>query len=340
MKTYTNLFDEICEMRSLYDGYVRSRRGKRHQPDLMRFEQNLEGNLLSLQRELKSGRYRTSPYHTFYIHEPKKRMVAALPIRDRVVQQSLVGVIEPIYEPRMIHHSFACRPGKGIHAGAHLAQQWIRKLARGGRPVYALKADISKYFASVDHETLARILSRRIRCARTFSLCRSIIDSYAPGIPVGNLTSQLWANVYLDHLDQHVKHELRVRYYMRYMDDFIVLGNDKHALHALRQHLGDWLGAELRLRLNQKTQVFPVGPHALDFLGYRIWATHMKVRRRTLRKMRQTLRRLRAAYASGLVDAEKVQAHINSWLGHVCHADSFHSRQRVLASTQFWRQAS
>lgn len=341
MKTYNNLFAQIYSFESLYNAYLRARRGKRGEAEVLRFERDLEGEIIQLQNELIWGEYRTGPYRTFHVHEPKTRLVAALPFRDRVVQHSLVGVIEPIWERRFVHHSYACRPGKGMHAGADQAQQWLRDVRRQHGRVYVLKADVASYFASIDHDVLLALFGRRIACRPTMQLLADIIGTWQRGLPIGNLTSQLGANVYLHALDMFVKQELREHRYIRYMDDFLIIHHDKQHLQDRRRVIEGWLWRHLRLHLNNKTQVFPVGQQrgrALDFLGYRMWPTHRRLRRDSVKRMQRRLKALEGDYAAGRISLNDIRCRLASWLGHAQHADSFRLRQKLMAGPRFVRR--
>lgn len=341
MKTFNHIFPKIYDFESLHQGYLRARRGKRHQAEVLRFERDLEGELIQLQNELIWGEYQTSPYREFNVYEPKQRLVAALPFRDRVVQHSLIAAIEPIWEARFIHHSYACRAGRGMHAGADQAQQWLREVRALHGRVYVLQADVASYFASIDHEVLLELLARHITCQPTLRLMADIMDSWHPGLPIGNLTSQLWANIYLHELDSFIKDDLGVRRYMRYMDDWVIVHHDKEYLHALRRVLEDWIWVRLRLRLNHKTQVFPVAQRngrALDFLGYRMWVTHRRLREDSVKRMKRRLKGLEKAYSEGLIGMPEVRQRIMSWIGHASHADSHRIRTKVLGSAVFRRK--
>ena len=349
-KTYNNLFPQIYAFENLHAAYLRARKGKRDRHEVRRFEQDLEGNLIQLQNELIWGEYKTGRYRCFMVEEPKRREVAALPFRDRVVQHALVGVIEPLWERRFIADSYACRPGRGTHRGADRAQAMLRKVKREHGQVYALKADIAKYFASIDHAVLKQLLRRRIACRRTLALADSIIDSTSAqvahpgvGLPIGNLTSQLWANVYLHELDEFVKHGLRERHYVRYMDDFVVIHHDKAHLHQVRAQIETFLADTLRLRTNSKTQVFPVGAiggRALDFLGYRIWPTHRKLRKSSISRITRTLRRFQRWYAAGRIALARVRASVMSWLAHAAQANARGLVRYVLSRARFTRGAA
>lgn len=348
-RTYTDLYPRIYDFENLHAAYLKARKGKRYKHDAMEFACNLEENLIVLQNELIWKTYRTGKYRIFKTHEPKEREVAALPFRDRVVQHALVAVIEPIWERRFIHDSYACRPGKGTHAGADRAQAFLRRVKRQHGRVYALKADIAKYFASIDHAVLRQLIYKRIACRDTRWLIDEILSSTTSqteqvpcGLPIGNLTSQLWANVYLHELDEFVKHNLRERYYLRYMDDFVEIHHDKQHLHQARHIIEAFLQDRLRLRTNAKTQVFPVDSshgRALDFLGYRIWTTHRKLRKSSQKRMKRNLKRLERLFRHGAISLGRITASITSWTGHARHADSYRTRASVVATITFKRDS-
>ena len=341
-KTYNNLYPDIYSFESLHAAYIRARRGKRDRREVQRFEQDLEGNLIQLQNELIWGMYQTGRYRQFVVNEPKERIVAALPFRDRILQHSLISVIEPLWDRRFIFDSYACPSGKGTHKGADRAEAMLRKVKREYGHAYVLKADISKFFYSIDHGVMKSLVRRRIRCRRTLKLIDGIIESTATpgdphpvGLPIGNLTSQLFANVYLNELDEFVKHVLREKNYLRYMDDFLVVHHDKAHLHRIRDTIESFLWERLRLRTNAKTQVFPVGQErgrAVDFLGYRIWTTHRRLRKSSIARIGKTLRRLKRQYADGSVSLERIRQSIASWVAHASHAETYGLRKRVLGA--------
>src|SRR5699024_6122744 len=174
-------------------------------------------------------------------------------------------------------------------------------------------------------------------------LCADILDTWRPGLPIGNLTSQLWANVYLHELDKLAKRRLGIKRYIRYMDDFVVIHHDRAYLHGLRLMIEDWLQQTLKLRLNNKTQVFPVSLHhgrALDFLGYRIWPTHRRLRNDSVKRMAKVLRQMQRAYSAGRVDREDVYQRIQSWLAHASYADTYRIRSKLMARAVFKRHST
>ena len=332
MKTYRNLYPLIYAFNNLYLAYVKARRGKRYKAEVLRFSVNLECELIALYRELADHSYRTGEYRCFTVYEPKRREVAALPFRDRVVHHALCNVIEPIFERGFIRDSYACRVGKGTHAAADRLTEFLRSAYRRWGGCYVLKADVASYFPSVDHGVLMDIIRRRIACPETLELIKEILDSWngnvGHGIPIGNLTSQLFANVYLNEFDQFVKHGLRARYYVRYMDDMILLAADKATLWEWRDAIQQFLGDALRLHLNNKTDIFPEA-RGVDFVGYRTWRTHRLLRKRSVKQMRRKLKALGARYEAGEVDVETISAVVASWVGHASHADTYRLRCRV-----------
>jgi len=340
---YGNLYPKVYDFDNLHAAYLKARRNKRYRQEVLVFSANLEENLIQIQNELIWKTYHTGRYREFRVYEPKERLVRALPFKDRVVQHALNNVIEPIFEKTFIYDSYACRSGKGTHAGADRVTEFLKSAQRHWPKVYCLKGDISKYFPSIDHGILMHLIERRIKCRDTLWLLREILasspDAGGPrpkGVPVGNLTSQLFANIYLHELDCFVKHDLNCKYYVRYMDDFVILGPDKKQLHLLRGEIADFLDRFLALKLNGKTSVFPVS-QGIDFLGYRIWPTHRLVRKGSIKRIKRKLKRFQIGYAQGKTDLEKVKRTLASWLGHVSHADSYNLRVKLLSEFKLTR---
>ena len=349
MKTFDGLYPQICSFENLWTAAHKAQRGKRFQYSVSRFNFHLERELFRLQEELLTQTYQPGEYHEFTIYEPKKRMISAAPYRDRVVHHALCNIVEPIFERTFIHDSYACRVGKGTHQ----AVDRFTKFSRQNR--YVFKADIRKYFPSIDHEILKKSMRRKIRDERTLWLIDLIIDSsnpqepaisyfpgdslFAPverrrGIPIGNLTSQFFANVYLNPLDHFVKEQLECKYYIRYCDDFVILADDKDWLHEVKAHMAEYL-ASLRLKLHPtKCQVFPV-MDGTDFLGYRIFPTHRRIRKDSVTRFRRRMRRLQKAYARGEVSLWHIRQSMQSWLGHASHANSYRLRERLLPEITF-----
>ena len=351
MKTYSGLYSQICAFENLWKAACQAQRGKRFQHNVARFNFHRERELFRLQEELLAQTYHPGTYREFTIYEPKKRMISAAPYRDRVVHHALCNIIEPIFNRTFIFDSYACRLGKGTHRAVNRFTQFCRQNR------YVLKADIQKYFPSIDHEILKALVRRKIRDDQTLWLIDLIIDSSNPqepviayfpgddlftpddrrhGIPIGNLTSQFLANVYLNPFDHFIKEQLRCRYYIRYCDDFVVLNDDKAWLHKVKAQMEEYL-MSLRLKLHRrKSQVFPV-KDGTDFLGYRIFPTHRRVRRESITRFRRRMRRLQEEYAKGEITLSHIKQSIQSWLGHVSHADSYGLRKQLLREIVFVR---
>lgn len=337
-------FEEIFDFENLLNAAYQCRKGKTKTNSTLVFFDNLEENIIQIQNELIWGMYEMSPYRHFYVFEPKRRLIAAPHFRDRVVHRAIHNVIEPLFDVRYIHDSYACRTNKGTHKGASRAQSFIGRVENKHGRAYALKADIKHYFSSVDHYILKSILDAKLKCARTKSLLFYVIDNspsdaIGVGIPLGNLTSQLFANVYLNELDHYVKHTLKVKNYIRYMDDFTIIHHDKAQLHQWRQDIESFLWRNLRLKTNSKTQVFPISKHkgrSLDFLGYRIYSTHRLLRKSSVKRIKSKLKTYRKQFARGEIELSDINQNIQSWLGHASHASS-HGLKQALFKEPFRR---
>jgi len=341
MRTYKNLYARIYAFENLYQAYLKARRGHKDDPGVLIFTDNLDRELIKLQGELISKAYKTGPYRRFYVHDPKTRLVAALPFRDRVLQHALCNVIEPLFDRQFIYDSYACRVGKGTHTGADRVTEFLRRATRLWPRPYCIKCDISQYFPSVQHKTLLAIIRRTIACEDTMRLIQEILSSWVDtndpdprGLPIGNLTSQLWANVYLDQLDHFIKEALRVKFYVRYMDDFVIIHGSKAELWQLKREIEDYLDSKLSLKLNGKTSIFPIS-HGIDFLGYRIWSDHRLLRKRSIKRIKRALRHFQKLYSQGKIGFDRINATVQSWLGHAKHADSYRFRQKLFDAVHF-----
>lgn len=280
----------------------------------------------------------------FYVYEPKKRLIMSLQFRDRVAQHAIYRQLNPLIEKRYIKDSYACRVGYGTHAAIDRLQDWMRQTERKPGKYYYLKLDVSKYFYRIDHEILKDILARQIKDKQLLELLGKIIDCEdtkfglpmgadigdvafeemldGVGLPIGNLTSQMFANLYLNELDQYCKHKLGIRYYIRYMDDIIILLNDKKQLEIIKRCIEDFLNNHLHLQLNKKTCIRPTSM-GVEFVGFRIWSTHRKLRKKTVKKMKKRLRHVFDAYAVGEIDKETLDRSVASYRGMLKHFNSY-----------------
>lgn len=350
MATLDDIYDRICEYEELYQSHLEARKGKRYRGDVLVFTDRLEENLIELQNELIWQTYKVGRYRQFYVREPKLRLVMALQYRDRVVQWAIYKQLYPFYDRMFIEDSYACRRDKGSHKAADRLQYWLRQVSRKPGKWYYLKLDISKYFYRVDHLVLLDILSRRIKDPRLMQLLSEIINcedtrfglpaGLSPeectedmwladvGMPIGNLTSQLFANLYLNELDQLCKHELHVHYYIRYMDDVIILSDSKKELAELKTVIEEFLNDTLHLDLNKKTAIRPCSL-GVDFVGYHIWATHRKLKKQTARRMIRNVKRMCEEAAAGKLRREEFERTAASYKGVLQHCDSYGLRNKL-----------
>lgn len=323
MHTYKNLYEKVYDFQNLYDAYLSARRGRRSRDVVVRYELNLEEELITLQNELIYQTYRPGRYRAFYTHDGKTRLILAAPFRDRVLHHAIASVIEPIFEAGYYAHSYACRPGKGTLAGIRQLEKMLHSF--GDKKVYCLQADIRHYFASIDHDILKKLLRKKIGDRQLLWLLDTIIDSTNNneterqyGIPLGSYTSQIFANIYLTELDRFIKQDLHIKHYLRYMDDFIILSTDKRELHEARRRIGAFLEDKLLLELNRKTSIFPASA-GIDTLGYRIFPKKRILRKRMIRKMRRALKIMRG---NGNLRSQHNKSVIASWLGIVRLSDT------------------
>ncbi len=351
MRRLGGIWPQVVSFNNLLLAYRKARRGKGSKPDVVRFALNLETELFQLQRELKNDDYCPGAYRLFRIYERKPRIIAAAPFRDRVVHHAVMNQVEPALDRTFIHDSYACRRGKGVHAAVDRYQLWARRNA------YALKMDVSQYFPSIDHTILKSKLRRRIKDARVLTLLDRIIDTspdvektpiYFPGddlltplehrrgIPIGNLTSQFFANLYLDDLDHFVKQDLKVGTYLRYVDDMFALDNDKGRLAEIRAAVRERLAAERLLLHPRKAHISPTAD-GLNLLGYLVFPNHRRLRNDNGHRFSRRLRGFARAYARGLVTLDDINPSVQSWIGHAMHADTERLRAKIVSRTVFRR---
>ncbi len=340
------MYDQICAFDNLYTAYRAARQGKRHQSEVAAFEFNLEAELLQLRDELRAHTYRPGPYHSFYIHEPKRRLISAAPFRDRVVHHALCQVIEPIFERRFIGDSYANRVGKGTHHALDRATQFMRRFK------YVMPLDVVQFFPSVDHAILRGILARAIHDRDTLGLIDLILQSGAGvladeydmawfpgddllaaarprGLPIGNLTSQFWANVYLNEVDQFAKRRLGMAGYLRYVDDLVVCDDDPARLRTWHAALIERLAA-LRLIIHQREpQPRPVR-EGLPFLGFTVYPTHRRLKRRKVIYARRYLKDVSRRVSQRALPVSAWRVRVQAWIAHARHGDTWGLRRAVL----------
>lgn len=342
MKTYKHLYPQVYDYENLYLAYRKARKGKRGKVYVAGFERSYEEQLFALQDELREKTYKPGPYASFFVHEPKKRLISAAPFRDRVAHHALCRVIEPVWEARFIDTSYANRVGKGTHRALNKTTAYARRYR------WFLQCDVRQFFPSVDHVVLKAELERLIADEDLLWLCGVILESGAGvlseqydmvwfpgddllaahrprGLPIGNLTSQFWANVYLNQFDHFVKRELKCPAYLRYVDDFLLFGDDLSQLYDWRAEIIGKMAA-LRLTLHEESaQVFPV-KNGIPFLGFRVYPAHRRVKSQKVIAYRRKLHRI----LSGEFTYASLTASVQGWVNHVRYGDSWGLRSNML----------
>ncbi len=335
MKRYGNFFDKITSFDNILLGSEKARKGKRYKRSTALFELNLEKNIWEIIKTLKQKTYKPGVYKDFYIYDPKKRLISAAPYKDRVIHHALINVIGPLFERTFVFDSYACIKNKGTHKAVDRYKHFMKKNK------YVLKCDIKKYFQNIDHEILFSKIAKNIKCNDTLWLVRQIINSKksdntidlfpgddlltlvtrTTGIPIGNLTSQFFANLYLNDFDHFIKEQIGAKYYIRYCDDFVIMDNSKKTLNNIKPEIINYLSG-LRLLLNPKKSRTYRLDDGVDFLGYRIFPDYSLVRKSIVKKYRRKTEKMRLQLLNGSGLPEKVNCSIQSWIGHVKHANS------------------
>ena len=337
MKRYNHIFEQITDMHTLEYAYQKALKGKRNRRDAIEFMMNPRKHLLEIQTELLNDTYKMSPYHKFYISDPKRRLIMSLPFKDRVMQWSIFAVINPIFERRFIPTSYACRVGGGTHAAIDKLQEYIQICGKEG---YVLKMDISKYFYRVNHQRLYDIMADVIKDKRTLKILKELIFCKEPlgidlddifltgkremglGLPIGNLTSQMFANIYLNELDQYAKHNLHIKHYVRYMDDICIVHKDKNFLHHVKDKLIAFAREKLMLEFNKKTAIRKT-KNGVDFCGYVAYHDHMKLRKKSALRMKRQMKSHTTKLLKGVETVLRYVQTVNSFIGSLSHCDTY-----------------
>jgi retron-type reverse transcriptase len=347
-----DLFSKVIDFTNFHKAYKDARNCKRYRSSILKFGYNLEENLLALRWKIINKTYRHGRYREFVVTDSKKRIIKAAPFRDRVAHHAVCNIIEPIFERSFIFDSYACRRGKGTHAAIVRLEHFIKELKsclsatksdssktitnrreRDGKTqpikIYCLKCDISKYFDNVNHIILIEMIKQKIKDKNVLWLLNEIIESNPNGIPIGNLTSQLFANIYLNKLDHFVKRELHEKYYIRYMDDFLILGINKEHLYENKERIKFFLRDHLKLELHpKKAEIFPID-HGIDFLGYIIRDGRRYLRKSTVKRFIKKKRRYEAMVKNGKRTEISFENIMISWRGYASFVNSYRLMQKL-----------
>lgn len=321
-RKHKRLFDKIVSEDNFRDALLKTRKGKRRSLSYLEFKEYETLNLELLRQEVADRSYVRGDFRTFYIHDPKTRLISGLPFRDRIVQHALNNIIEPIYDPTFLPYTFACRKAKGTHAGVRHVQSTLRK----GKVTHFLKTDFSKYFPSIPCEILYnQIHDKKIHCWRTMELMEKIQPRDGIGIPIGSLKSQLNANLFGSLADNFIHHHLKPIAWARYMDDIILLDNDSCKLHEMKKSLESFSNEEMKLSFS-KWSISSIN-RGVNFLGYRIWKNHKLLRKQSVRRAKRAIKALKERG-----DHEGLDRFLAAWIGHASWADTQNLKSFLLES--------
>ena len=330
MKIARHLFGSMVSLENLFFSWDQFKRGKKKRKDIQQFEMYLEDFIFELHEELVAGRYQHSLYKKFYVFDPKERHINKACVRDRLVHQMIYATLSKIFDPTFIEHSLSCRVGKGTHKGLSFLKKFLRKASQNGtKQCFSLKMDIQKFFDSVDHDILKGLIRKRIKDPRVLSLVDTIIDSFffqeidgrRVGIPLGNVTSQLFANIYLHELDLFVKETLKKKIYIRFCDDFLFLSTQKAELLALIPLIRLFLKKELYLNLHPKKIIMRKFHQGIDFIGYVLFPHHKALRTQTKKRLKRRLKKKHGEYLERKISPRTMDQCLQSYLGILSHAN-------------------
>lgn len=333
MKSYNNLWDEFVSFKNLYNAYKKARKSNPNKKYILQFSKNLEKELFSIQEHLLLEKYTFSPYKIFKIYEPKERIISAPIFKDVVVQHAIINVIESIFEKSFIYDSFACRKGKGTHKGLSRIKKVIQSK---NPPKYYLKQDVKKYFPSINKNILKKIISKRIKDKKLLKLIFKIIDSYSfsslnenKGIPIGNLTSQLFANIYLNELDQYIKHKLKIKHYFRYVDDFLIFLNSKNLLKIYIKKINLFLNKKLDLSIPKNKRYINLIEKGVDFVGYKVFLNKIFIRKSNIKKFIKRTKIYLQLFKKNKISLLKITSLIHSFLAYVNFSNSYKISENI-----------
>ncbi len=326
------MLEEQFSFEKLLEAHKKCRRSKQHKKETINFETNLSQNLVKLTKEIKERTYQIGTYKQFKVYEPKERIIEALPYKDRVVLMAICNnIIEPKFERRLIYDNVACRKQKGTDFGIKRLEKFLHSYYREyGKEGYILKCDVRKYFQSIDHEVLWNKLKRENFEEDELWILKLIIDSKnkeaGVGLPIGNQTSQWFGLYYLDEVDRLIKEKLKIKYYVRYMDDMILIYHDKEYLKYCKQEIQKCACEHLKLELNNKTQITTL-KNGVDFLGFRHILTESGKVLRLLRgqakvRLKKNMKLLAKLKQSNLVDEDYIKLRLNAYQAHIGHSNA------------------
>lgn len=329
-----SIFGRILSLENLFAAWKEFKRGKGKKQEVQEFEFQLEDNIFQLHEELCAKTYRHGPYSSFYVRDPKLRHIHKAMVRDRLLHQAVFRVLYNVFDRQFIHDSYSCRFKKGTHAGVGRLKEFMRKASKNFRkPVYALKCDIKKFFFGVNHQILLRLVERAIDIDTQW-IVKTIVKSFesepSRGLPLGNVTSQLFANIYLNELDQFIKYALREKYYVRYCDDFIIVHESKSHLVGLVKPINTFLNDHLGLKLHPDKISVRKLSYGIDFLGYVALPDYAVIRIKTKKRVMKRIVLRKEELSRGLIGSEAFECSLQSYLGLLAHCNGYKLSRSIL----------
>lgn len=317
-----SLISRITSTENMEKAYSRTQKGKaKYRREALMFSKDETSNLLKLQQEIRNGSYMPEPLFVFKVFEPKPRLIHAPHYRDKIVQIAVINVLKKVYQPRFIYHTYSCLDDKGTHKCVTAIYKMMRKAKwEYGTNAYIVKIDFRKFFYSIDRDILKRILLKRINCPEAYALICKIVNVSESmgdkGLPLGNATSQLFANILLNEVDQYAKRRLKIRHYVRYNDDIVIIANGKEKARSALSSIGSFADVHLNLQLNcDKSKIFPI-EQGVNTVGFKIYSTHLLLRNDSKKKIKRKLSKFKRLLIEEKITPEKVEQILNSWLGH------------------------
>ena len=329
-----DIFKNIISLENLFLSWGEFKRGKEQKLDVQKFALNLEDSIFELNKKLHTGVYRHSNYTSFYICDPKLRHINKAIVADRIVHHAIMKIIEPDFDKTFIFDSYSSRKNKGTHLAIKRFKKFAWKLSSNNtKVVWVLKCDIKKFFDSIDHDILLTFVKKKVEDTKAIKLIENIIRSFQKrndkGIPLGNVTSQLFSNIYLNELDQFIKHNLKVKYYLRYADDFVILSGKRKYLQGLLPQINKFLDVNLKLQLHDQKVSIRRWSKGTDFLGYVIFPYHTILRTKTKKRILKKIKERRRELSKGVIDEKTFEQTLQSYLGVLKHCRSRQIRKDI-----------
>lgn len=321
-KIFEHIFEEIISFENLFLAWKEFKRGKTKKIDVQNFNLFLEDNIFNLYYQLINKTYQHSDYTSFYISDPKLRHIHKACVRDRVLHHAVFRILYPIFDSIFIYDSYSCRINKGTHRAVNRLNHFARKVSKNNTKIcYILKLDIRRFFDSINQEILINLIKKRIKDKDAIWLIKKIIRSFPEGLPLGNITSQLFANIYFNELDYYIKRNLRIKYYIRYCDDFIILDDNKEYLEELILQIDYFLKETLKLSLHPDKIIIKKYHQGIDFLGYVGFPHHRILRTKTKKRMFKRINQK--------IKEQSFNQTIQSYLGVLKHCNGYKLEKKL-----------